>query len=43
VFDDYEAVRSLIDSWIRSGILLHINTPWCLWTNTITRLNNESS
>jgi O-methyltransferase len=43
VFDDYEAVRSLIDSWTRSGPLVHINTPWCLWTNTITRLNSESS
>lgn len=43
VFDDYEAVRSLIDGWISNGTLEHIFTPWCNWTNIITRLNNVSS
>jgi hypothetical protein len=42
VFDDYEAVRSLIDGWISRGTLEHVFTPWCLWTNIITRLNNKS-
>lgn len=40
VFDDYEAVRPLIDGWIAEGILEHITTPWCLWTNIVTRLLN---
>ena len=43
VFDDYEALRRLIDGWIESGELLHIDTPYCLWTNVIARLNNVSS
>jgi O-methyltransferase len=43
VFDDYEAVRPRIDGWVQMGMLRHVETPWCLWTNTITRLNNESS
>lgn len=43
VFDDYEALRSLIDGWVKDGTLTHVTTPWCLWTNTITRLNNVSS
>lgn len=43
VFDDYEAVRSVIDGWVSEGLLSHVTTPWCLWTNTITRLNNVSS
>ncbi len=43
VFDDYEAVRPLIDGWIESGFLHHVETPWCAWTNIITRLNNVSS
>lgn len=38
VFDDYEAVRGCIDGWISTGRLTHIETPWCLWTNCITRL-----
>lgn len=42
VFDDYEAVRPLIDGWISNGTLGHVFTPWCLWTNIITRLNNKS-
>lgn len=42
IFDDYEAVRSLIDRWISDGTLEHIFTPWCLWTNIITRLSNKS-
>lgn len=40
VFDDYEPVKSYIDGLIANGKLEHINTPWCLWTNIITRLNN---
>jgi hypothetical protein len=43
VFDDYEALRDLIDGWVKNGTLTHVATPWCLWTNTITRLNNVSS
>jgi hypothetical protein len=43
VFDDYEALRELIDGWVKDGVLTHVSTPWCLWTNTITRLNNVSS
>jgi hypothetical protein len=43
VFDDYEALRGLIDGWVKDGILTHVTTPGCLWTNTITRLNNVSS
>jgi predicted O-methyltransferase YrrM len=38
VFDDYEAVRKLIDGWISGGILKHVRTPWCLWTNIVTKL-----
>lgn len=38
VFDDYEAVRQCIDKWISNGILEHVFTPWCLWTNIVTRL-----
>lgn len=38
VFDDYEATKELIDSWISRGILTHVTTPWCLWTNIVTRL-----
>lgn len=43
VFDDYEAVRGLIDGWVSNKLLEHIHTPWGLWTNVITRLNNVSS
>lgn len=43
VFDDYEAVRGLIDGWIHSKELTHVETPWCLWTNVITLFNRESS
>jgi O-methyltransferase len=43
VFDDYEALQRLIDGWIQSGELLRVETPYCLWTNIITRLNSESS
>lgn len=43
VFDDYEALRGLIDSWIQSGELLHVETPFCIWTNIVTKLNNVSS
>lgn len=42
VFDDYEALRSVIDGWVKDGTLTHVSTPWCLWTNTIARLNNVS-
>jgi hypothetical protein len=42
VFDDYEALRPLIDTWMSDGTLSHVFTPWCLWTNVITRLNNKS-
>jgi len=38
VFDDYEATKELIDSWISRGILTHVTTPWCLWTNIVTQL-----
>ena len=38
VFDDYEAVRPIIDEWITKNVLTHITTPWCLWTNIVTRL-----
>lgn len=43
VFDDYEALQPLIDSWIQDGTLTHVSTPGCLWTNVITRINNVSS
>ena len=42
VFDDYEALKSLIDGYISSEQLYHIDTPWCLWTNIITRLKSVS-
>lgn len=38
VFDDYEAVRPLIDGWIAEGTLHHVFTPWCLWTNIVTNI-----
>jgi hypothetical protein len=38
VFDDYEALRPAIDGWISAGILQAVETPWCLWTNIVTRL-----
>lgn len=43
VFDDYEAVRSVIDGWISDGTLEHVSTPGCLWTNCITRAKSVSS
>jgi hypothetical protein len=43
IFDDYEAVRSLIDGFISSNELTHVETPWCLWTNIVTLFNKESS
>jgi O-methyltransferase len=43
VFDDYEAIRSLIDGLVTDGELELVETPWCLWTNTITRLKSVSS
>jgi hypothetical protein len=42
VFDDYEAVQSVIYEWIQSGLLTHVSTPWCLWTNCVTRINKVS-
>jgi hypothetical protein len=38
VFDDYEATRPSIDAWIGQGVLRHVTTPWCLWTNIVTNL-----
>jgi len=38
VFDDYEALRPAIDGWIAEGVLKHVYTPWCLWTNVVTTL-----
>jgi len=38
VFDDYEALRPAIDGWIISGQLTHVTTPWCLWTNIVTKI-----
>ena len=38
VFDDYEATRTPIDAWIAQGILQHVTTPWCLWTNIVTNI-----
>ena len=38
IFDDYEALRSEIDGWIQEGVLRHIITPWCLWTNIVTKI-----
>jgi hypothetical protein len=38
VFDDYEALRKAIDTWINIKILDRIETPWCLWTNIVTKL-----
>lgn len=43
IFDDYEAIRSLIDGFVSEGVLESVETPWCLWTNTITRLKRVSS
>lgn len=43
IFDDYEAIRSTVDSLVSNGTLVSVETPWCLWTNTITRLKSESS
>ena len=42
VFDDYEALRPLIDGYISSGVLFHVDTPWSLWTNIVTRLRSVS-
>ena len=42
VFDDYEAVKSVVDEWMSCGLLEHVVTPWCLWTNCITRINKVS-
>lgn len=39
VFDDYEALRPAIDDWISTGVLQVVETPWCLWTNIVTRLS----
>lgn len=38
VFDDYEAVRSVIDSLIESKVLDQLELPGCLWTNIVTQL-----
>ena len=38
IFDDYEAVKQCIDTWINENTLEHIETPGCLWTNIITKL-----
>lgn len=35
VFDDYEATRNVIDSFIQQDQLIHITTPWCLYTNIV--------
>jgi hypothetical protein len=43
VFDDYEAIRPVVDGLITNGVLVSLETPWCLWTNTITALKSESS
>lgn len=37
VFDDYEAVATSVNKFIATGYLRHIKTPFCLWTNTITK------
>lgn len=42
VFDDYEAVQSVVDAWMFAGVLEHVSTPGCLWTNCIARINNVS-
>lgn len=43
VFDDYEAIRLVVDGLTSRGVLESVETPWCSWTNTITRLKSESS
>jgi hypothetical protein len=39
MFDDYDAVKGLIDSWIQNGDLVHVATPACAWRNCLTRLS----
>lgn len=41
VFDDYEALRAIIDFWINTETLSHVTTPWCLWTNIVTKILNK--
>jgi hypothetical protein len=43
VFDDYEAIRPVVDKLVGEGTLVSLETPWCAWTNTITALKSESS
>jgi hypothetical protein len=43
IFDDYEAVKGLIDNWIGTNQLHHVRTPWCLWTNIVTKFNAQFS
>lgn len=38
VFDDYEAVQSVIDGFINTRVLEKIELPGCLWTNIVTQL-----
>lgn len=38
VFDDYDAVKESIDSFLHKGYLKHIITPACLWRNCVTQL-----
>ena len=37
VFDDYDATKPLIDSFMETGQLIHVVTPDCLWRNCVTR------
>jgi hypothetical protein len=41
IFDDYDAVKKTIDSWINTGVLSLVECPGekCLYTNIITRYN----
>ncbi len=38
VFDDYEAVHTVIDSLLETNVLERLELPGCLWTNIVTQL-----
>jgi len=38
VFDDYEAVHTVIDSLLETAVLERLELPGCLWTNIVTQL-----
>lgn len=43
VYDDYEAVRRVIDGFVEQGYLEKPYVPWCLWTNCVTKLVGKTA